>query len=345
MAISFGLALTNNEHSFKKHNVKHIKTDGLETESNGIPPKRLLQELSTSNRINIASQLELQVFSLTNIIAHLSVPQEKMHWLDVQKSSPKKSEVAVEEYMRALCLLFTIVVTSPSLKHYDLAMQKLVIVHLKENILEFLARIWTDNDVVSTPVVKARALQLASMYIDSHSNDKVDYQTIIPSLLILVGHESTVVRKEAVECLGKLYKVYDNMGAIGDDKFYNNTTSTGDKKKVAATMYGSSMSSITKLSHSDASHFVDHLWHKKRELSEDANYVPVVLKEYFDACIAANKKNKMSRVLDYFLSCIDHYPTIYGQVALLKQLNFVQSPRKMNNLLGLLERSLRSLLN
>lgn len=343
MAISFGLALKSNEETLKNYSIKHIKTDGLETKTNGIPPKRLIHSLATSERINSTLQLELQAFSLTNVLAHLTVPQGQtpIHWLDMQKTTTNKAETALEEYKRALRLFFSILVTSPSVKLYDVAMQQFVAVHLQGNMLEFLARMWSENDTISPPVVKGRALQLANLYLSAHTRGSVDYQIILPSLLIVIGHESHAVRKQAVECLGKLHKQYDNMGAVTDAKFYgNNADAVGAKKKAAASMYGSSMAGVTKLSHADAGHFVDHLWFKKRELAEDPNYLSVVLKEYLDACAAANKKTKLNRILDFFLNCIDHYPTIYGQVALLKKFSLVQSPRKISSLLGLLERSL-----
>src|ERR1700720_683218 len=99
MAISFGLALKSNEETLKNYSIKHIKTDGLETKTNGIPPKRLIHSLATSERINSTLQLELQAFSLTNVLAHLTVPQGQtpIHWLDMQKTTTNKAETALEE--------------------------------------------------------------------------------------------------------------------------------------------------------------------------------------------------------------------------------------------------------
>jgi hypothetical protein len=339
--VSFGQALKKNEVSLKSVNISNVQVDDLLSETNGQAPKRLVQDIIAAKKGNTITQLELQTFSLTNVIAHLTVPKEKTHWLEAcHISSPHKADAEVEEYKHTLTLLFSILVTSPTATLYNSAMEKLVSVHLKSNILEFLARIWTENDTVATPIIKGRALQLASMYLTAHAQDKLDYQVIVPSLLVLLGHESTAVRKEAVECWGKLFKVYDNLGAIGNDKFYQKAAGPETKTKVSAPVYGSSMTHIAKLSPSDVGHFVDHLWYKRRELSEDANYVTFVINDYLGACQAAKKKTKMTRILDYLLSCIDQYPTIYGQTVLLKELNLVQSPKKISSLLDLLERTL-----
>jgi U3 small nucleolar RNA-associated protein 10 len=341
LAVSFGQALKKNEVSLKSVNINNVQVGDLLSETHGQPPKRLIQDIIAAKKGNTITQVELQTFSLINVIAHLTVPKEKTHWLEAcHISSPHKADAEVEEYKHTLSLLFSILVTSPTATLYNLAMEKLVSVHLKSNILEFLARIWTENDTVATPIIKGRALQLASMYLTAHARDKLDYQAIVPSLLVLLGHESTAVRKEAVVCWGKLHAVYDNLGAIGNDKFYQKATGAETKNKVSATVYGSNMTHIAKLSPSDAGHFVDHLWYKRRELTEDANYVTVVLNDYLDACQAAKKKTKMNRILDYLLSCIDQYPTIYGQTVLLKELNLVQSPKKISSLLDLLERTL-----
>ncbi|CAM0135952.1 snoRNA-binding rRNA-processing protein utp10 [Umbelopsis sp. WA50703] len=342
MVIAFGTALQSNDSILTAHSQQHVKCEDLATGKDGLPPTRLLQDLCIPKKDGSAFRLELQVFSLINVTAHLSVPKEEIKWLDAEKSSLKKGEQVVAEYKEAVYLLFNILVTSTTAKLYDAALQNLFVLHLKAHSLEFLARAWSENDLVASPTVKARALQLAGMYIGAHSQDAIDYQLIVPSLLVAIGYPTFMVRKEAVKCLEEIHRVYNKMGAIGDDKFYNTAAAATPKKKVSANTYGYCFSEVSKLSHSDAAHLVDHIWYRRREMGEDSSYLATVLNEYIEACLAANKKTKMNRVLDFFLSCIDQYPTIFGQVSLLKNLANVQSSKKISNLIGLLERSLTS---
>jgi U3 small nucleolar RNA-associated protein 10 len=74
----------------------------------------------------------------------------------------------------------------------------------------FLAGVWT-SEVSSTSTDKSSTLQEialrhAAAFLEAHvlENDGMDFQTIIPALLVALQNSASGVRKAAVECLNRV---------------------------------------------------------------------------------------------------------------------------------------------
>ena len=80
--------------------------------------------------------------------------------------------------------------------------------NLKDDSLAFLAGIWSgaDKNMKDDNQLRVIALQHASAFLQAHvdKNDAVDYQTIVPLLLVPLSSANVVVREAALACVAQL---------------------------------------------------------------------------------------------------------------------------------------------
>lgn len=79
--------------------------------------------------------------------------------------------------------------------------------NLKDDALAFLAGIWSGaRRAEDNEQLQALALLHASAFLQAHidENDGVDYQTIVPLLLIGLSNPSGLVRQAAIKCVTQL---------------------------------------------------------------------------------------------------------------------------------------------
>lgn len=122
---------------------------------------------------------------------------------------------------------------SSSLPVLTSCLLRIYFLNLKSDALVFLAGVWT-SEVTSTSndnsssSLQEIALRHAAAFLEAHvlEDDGVDFQTILPALLIALQNSASGVRKAAVECLNrirlisekKLKSVYKFDAVYGDVK-------------------------------------------------------------------------------------------------------------------------------
>jgi hypothetical protein len=153
--------------------------------------------------------------------------------------------------------------------------------------------------------------------------------------------------------LTSIQAAYQSTGLPSTPAFYNGLAVT---KKSASTpakpakpvtckssmVYGASVS-IANGRAPETAHFVDHLLHYRLEIDQDAAYVKKTVKDYLDLCLLSKNKQIKDingRILDLLLSHISQAPGTHLQIAILEFLDDVDSARKLEKLIGLLEETL-----
>lgn len=104
-------------------------------------------------------------------------------------------------------------------------------INLKSDALVFLAGVWTSSTSPSddkSVSLQETALRHAAAFLEAHvlEDDGVDFQTIVPALLVALQNPSSGARKAAAECLNrikliserKLRSVYKFDAVYGDVK-------------------------------------------------------------------------------------------------------------------------------
>lgn len=84
---------------------------------------------------------------------------------------------------------------------------QVLFMNLKDDTLAFLAGIWSGaRRAEDNEQLQALALLHASVFLQAHidDNDGVDYQTIVPLLLIGLSNPSGLVRQAAIKCVVQL---------------------------------------------------------------------------------------------------------------------------------------------
>lgn len=102
-------------------------------------------------------------------------------------------------YNLANCLSFPVLTSS---------LLRILFCNLKSDALVFLAGVWTLESPMSADnsFLHEIALRHAAAFLEAHvlEDDGVDFQTIVPALLIALQSAIGGVRKAAVECLNRI---------------------------------------------------------------------------------------------------------------------------------------------
>lgn len=100
------------------------------------------------------------------------------------------------------------VASSSSSPVISTALLQALFTNLKDDALAFLAGIWAGADKRARDDEQLRAFALlhASAFLQAHidENDGVDFQTILPMLLIGLSSPSGLVRQAAIKCMAQL---------------------------------------------------------------------------------------------------------------------------------------------
>ena len=192
--------------------------------------------------------------------------------------------------------------------------------------LSVLGKVWTRN---ASPILsRASALKQAVKAINANSHAKIDYQGLIPLVLVALADPAERVRREAAALVHSLNSVYQT-----DDE------AAGKKKKKDAmqywgyeTMYGSGVETdnLKWLESSDAGKFLDLVVSKSlQECVLDASFIGRVLENGLGSAKKSDKKKEdaklksaaKSSVLMFLASHVISAPSVLVKLRLLTSLN------------------------
>jgi len=95
---------------------------------------------------------------------------------------------------------------STSLPVVSSAILQLLFLSLKDQSLAFLAGIWTNSDQ-KVRDLKAISLLHAAAFLEAHilEDDRMDFQTILPSIFVALQDSDTQLSQAALECISRIW--------------------------------------------------------------------------------------------------------------------------------------------
>jgi U3 small nucleolar RNA-associated protein 10 len=154
------------------------------------------------------------VYSIDSFSPHLHTP----------KSEPTTRSASFVRLMRSIYKLTNSSSTLPAIPASLLRAQ---FIHLADDALAFLVGVWLSEEDAQ---LRRTALSHAFAFIAAHeaTENIIDFQTVLPALLVALGDPDRGVRHQASECvrlLARLSKVKQASGVYAFDTIYGKTTS------------------------------------------------------------------------------------------------------------------------
>ncbi|KAI8334013.1 hypothetical protein BC941DRAFT_473243 [Chlamydoabsidia padenii] len=249
--------------------------------------------------------------------------------------------------------LFKLFVGGPVLGCFENMLTIMVSSHLKNDLLSFLVCQWANKD--NNALVRARSLQIGATCIRSYASQYGvnDFQHVVPTLLPSLTDDEQLIRTTSLMCFNSIQAAYRSTGLPATPAFYNGSAASSKKsvsspaKSVtckSSLVYGPSVSIVNGRA-PETAHFVDHLLHYRLEIGQDAGYVKKTVKNYLDLCLQSKTKQIRDingRILDLLLNHVCKAPGAQLQIAILEFLDDVDSERKLDKLIDLLEETLNT---
>ncbi|KAI0070967.1 hypothetical protein K474DRAFT_1669523 [Panus rudis PR-1116 ss-1] len=263
--------------------------------------------------------------SLLMILSNIQPPSGViLNWLNEVKTSITPGvDARGPNYMLLLRNLYKVVNSTAGLPLLSGYVIRNMFMNLGNDALKFLASIWlsADLDVPAEPQHFV-ALHHAAAFMEAHlaTNQWIDFQTVLPTILVALQHTDRRVRGAALDCLTALVKMSEHKPAA---------------VYAYDEIYGSSSASLQYLDWSDFSKYVKELGESSDHLLQDKSYLRILQQQLLVP--GANERKKdvayKKRVLCYILSHVNACPLPVVRQTLLESVAAVSSPVKAEVLL------------
>ncbi len=176
----------------------------------------------------------------------------------------------------------------------------------------------------STAVRLTAAKHLASLIQSRSSQGRVDYQTILPALIVATCDAEEHIRAAAVGCMQAILQAPVNGSANAAVEVY-----------AVETVYGAASSQLQYLQPQDALKLLTKLAEEGERLAQDQLYA----RQFLTSSLATVKGEPRKEAawkhasLCYLLSHVVSWPAVQAKVALLELLIDIRSPAKLQTLL------------
>ncbi|CAO3587277.1 unnamed protein product [Absidia cylindrospora] len=310
------------------------------TQQKSISSVPVLEQYHDVDNMTMESETNLLQLVLLTITSSLT-SIESMDWYS-------DSEMIGRDLLTGLYRLF---VGGPTFGCFENMLTILISTYLKDELLSFLVKQWTTSEIDA--IIRARSLQIASSYIRTYAPQHkiTDFQHLVPSLLPFLTDDDQLVRSATLSCFNVIRVVYHSIGLPATPAFYNGSSpskknehkSAGKPVLLKSTLvYGPSVT-IASGRAPEIAHFVDHIVHHQLQIKQDVSYAKKMTKDYLQACLDSKSKQIKdinSRVLDLLLNHVCNAPGTQIQIDILEFLDDIDSARKLEKLINLLEGTL-----
>ncbi|KAJ7042839.1 hypothetical protein C8F04DRAFT_1251651 [Mycena alexandri] len=262
----------------------------------------------------------LQV-SILAIVAAIPRPASlALDWF-MDESAPD-SEGAL--YVRLMRTVYKLANSSSVVPLLTIGLLSELFVHLKDDALAFLAGVWTTS-VDSSPPICVVALRHAAAFLEAHNAeaDGVDFQTILPALIICLQNSESGIRTATLDCIAVQCK-------LAEQRF--------SAVYAFDAIYGESDAKLQYLAQSDLKKYLDGLLAHREHIVLDASYVKVFHVQHLARSNADKKKDSEHKyhVLCFLLSHIQVLRLSSARIALLKCIEDISDKSKTEVLLPVL---------
>ncbi|KAH9943771.1 hypothetical protein B0H21DRAFT_877669 [Amylocystis lapponica] len=256
----------------------------------------------------------LQVSILTMIPTIPRPSGRVLDWLAIAPGSDGR-DIRYVQLMRAV---YSFSNSSSSLPLLSTHLLRLLFVKLGDDALAFLAGIWLNTLVDGTDAVKDShicyaALRHAAAFLEAHATTEhwVDFQTVLPAILVSLQSPTRRVREAAAECLALIAKI----------------SQAKDASAVYAydTIYGADSASLQYADWTDFRKYMEALADVTTHLIHDGGYLQVLHQEHLAESKTDTKRQAgyKQRIMCYLLSHVNACPIQLAKLAILKSIQSV----------------------
>ncbi|KAG6836982.1 hypothetical protein H0H93_016935 [Arthromyces matolae] len=271
------------------------------------------------------SRSTLQRLQLATVAMLSSIPRPTnivLNWLSNSSDVPPHKQGP--RYVELIRKIYILANASSSTPVFTTGVLRSLFVSLQSDALAFLAGIWTMPSKTGGTIENLHtvALHHADAFLQAHlqENDGVDFQTVLPSLLVALQSNNKDQRNIASSCLSTL-----------------NDLAQGKFTSVYAfdTIYGESEDQLQYLDRDDSKAYLNALTQHRDHFIHDAQYIEVFHQEH----LGKNKGDKKKtieykrRVVCFLVSHINALPLPTAQVSLLRSIKAISDGAKAEILL------------
>lgn len=297
------------------------------------------------------------------LVAIAQVPQPANKEIDWFKATDPMSRDTGDLYVSTTRKVYRILNNSGSVPSLAFGLLQGLFGSLKTDVLAFLAGIWTSSNPEFQPL-QALALLQATAFLEAHVQeaDGIDFQTILPALLVALQASNTQSRLAALECLkrlriisqGKLTQVYKF------DVIYGSNSGAYPSAQCYWPLTWSSIDNLQYLDQGDLQRYLEALLAHADHFENDGAYLPVFHGHYLVKVAGDKKKDSeyvphaacsslpsltlspryKKRVLCYLLSHVNALVSQSMQIALLQSVGSVTDKAKLQLLLPTVQKLL-----
>ncbi|KAF6741372.1 hypothetical protein DFP72DRAFT_995311 [Ephemerocybe angulata] len=263
------------------------------------------------------------------IAAIAKVPQPLNKTIDWFKDQDTMSRDAGDLYVSAARKLYGVLNNSGTVPSLALGLLQILFASLKSDVLSFLAGIWT-SDVTELQRLQTLALLQATAFLEAHVQeaDGIDFQTILPALLVALHGSNAQSRLAALECLKRLQIV--SQGKLTQVYKFD-------------LIYGQNSEDLQYLDQGDLQRYLEALLSHSDHFENDGAYLPAFHGQHLTKAPGDKKKDSeyRKRVLCYLLSHVNALSSTNMQITLLQSIGAVTDKAKLQLLLPTVQRLLR----
>ncbi|KAF8999772.1 hypothetical protein BDQ17DRAFT_1360346 [Cyathus striatus] len=271
-----------------------------------------------------SSKTTLTWLQLSIIRAICSIPQPDslvLAWFTVSATSPDNRGNRYVGLVRSIYQLANTPATLPTLSTTLLGS---LFVSLKNDALAFLASIWSkvDGEYQDKADIRGIALRHGAAFLEAYilEDNGVDFQTILPSLLVPLQSRDSSIQQAALECLSRLR-------VLAERKF----------KSVYKfdIIYGEKEDNLQYLDVEDQKWYLNAVLEHRDHFMHDAKYLVSFHEQYLKRSKSDKKRisEYKHRVLCCLLTHITALPMQKSQCQLLESLSTVTDQAKAQILL------------
>ncbi|KAH8084910.1 armadillo-type protein [Cristinia sonorae] len=236
-------------------------------------------------------------------------------------------------YVRLMRTIYRIANSAANVPALTSHLIRSLFITLAQDTLSFLAGVWLHSSTEPEGVVLTYvALYHAAAFLEAHhtSQHAIDFQTIVPAVLVALQHTDSRVREAALQCATALSRL------------------AAAKKPTAVyaydAIYGASSGALLYLDWPDFTKYIQALSSSGDHFLNDSTYLRIFHRHLLNVLKTDSKKESgfKQRVLSCLLSHVNACSSDHFKVSILTSLEGVSSPAKMQTLLSALERIAQS---
>ncbi|RPD60690.1 hypothetical protein L227DRAFT_501246 [Lentinus tigrinus ALCF2SS1-6] len=270
----------------------------------------------------------LQV-SLLSVLPNFPRPSGgvALEWLSEHSSdsgAAPTDDVRAVRYIQLLRAVYRLSNSSASLPLLSTYLLRTLFMNLGDDALAFLAGVWLTAE---EDHIQYAALRHACAFLEAHvaTQRTVDFQTVLPAMLVMLQSADPGVRDGAIRCIAVIVKLSNSKEAEAVYAF--------------DAIYGSDSAKLQYLDWADLRKYMQAIAENRNNLLHDPDFLQVFHREHVMLHKGESKKTAgyKERVLCYLLSHVNGCPLHKLKIALLKSLDTISSEAKAQVLLPTIE--------